>query len=161
MIEKAPLRFGLGRMLLAVAAFAVILSGSTLLYEWWTAIPTIPLATAVARFNQSAASNRVGALEPLLTGADVISAIRIQLSEIPGAFGKGTADIQAIFERIVRTERLPSDARIYFISDYQSAADAPPQTVWWINLDVPLGNEVGYKLRIRETNDPVVDKKMP
>jgi hypothetical protein len=160
MIDQTPLRFGLGRMLLAVATAAVILGGSTLLYRWWTAKPTIPLANAVAQFNQFATSNRVGTLEPPLTDAEVISSIQIQLSEIPGTLGKGTFDIHDIFERIAKTQRLPRDARLYAISDYQSA-DAPPRPVWWINLDVPLGNDVGYKLRIRETNDPVVDKKMP
>ena len=158
MVDHTKLRFGLGRMLVAVAVAAVILGGSVLLYQWWTAIPTIPLAYAVARFNQDAASNRVGALEPPLTEAEVISSIRNQLSEIPGPLGKGTIDIQAIFERIARTKRLPPDTSLYALSATESV---PPQAVWWINLDVIVRDELHYKVRIRETNFPVVDRKVP
>lgn len=141
-------RFNLKSAFVLFALIALLLAFGRWWYEWYYATPTIPLADAVASFNSEYAQDEVGRFEPPLTDAEVLTAIRTQL---PGL--QASDQIRSTFATIVRTQLVPQDARFHAMRQFQSRSRTD-YTVWWINLDVKAGANLGYGLRIRENNAP-------
>jgi hypothetical protein len=129
------------------------LTTGPIVYKWYFAVPTIPLADAVATFNARHKDDPVGQFEPPITEAEVITSIRTQL---PNLLASKT--VKSIYSDILRTSRIPHDASFHAISGWE-LRDGNRYTVWWINLDVRTGKDSGYGLRIRENNAPVAKPK--
>jgi hypothetical protein len=141
-------RFGLRALLFVVFVTAVGLFGGRAIYQWWTAVATVPLSQAVDLFNIQANQNEVGVLEPPLTEDEVVAAIQVQLPTL-----NAWPHVTPIFEQIATTRQLPADARLYFFAAWEPK-NSPRKIVWWINLDVVTRKGSGFALRIRENNSP-------
>jgi len=150
---KRRFRFRVRAFLYIVALIALLLAFAPRIYEWYYAVPTIPLADLVASFNAQYGAEPVGKYEPPVTEAEIVAAIKQQLPSLPAA--PRTA---AIYSSIVQSKRAPQDARLYAMSGFQ-LKDGTEYTVWWINLDVVTGKNSGFGLRIRENNAPVAKPK--
>jgi hypothetical protein len=146
-------RFNLKSAFVLFALIAVLLVCSRWWYEWYYATPTMPLADAVARFNSEFGQDEVGRFESPLTDIEVLTAIRSQLPNLPAS-----DQVKSIFAKIVRTQLVPQDASIYAMRQFQ-ARNRTEYTVWWINLDIKVGKNFGYGLRIRENNAPTAKPK--
>ena len=141
-------RFNLKFMLLVVVVVAVLLAVGTKIYDWYYAAPTVPLADAVASFNAKYGNEGVGRLEPPLSEAEIIASIRSQLPRL-----QASDQVKSAYAEIVRKKRIPQGASLHAMPGY-SLGNGNHFTVWWINLDVPIGKNSGYGLRIRENNSP-------
>jgi len=133
-------------MLLATTLIVCCLVAGPKLYDWYT---SVPLSEAVADFNSVASRHEVGKHEPPITEKEIVTAIESQLTNLAAS-----AHVKDLYERFVRTHRLPRGARLDSISGSGSSS-GEDRTVWWINLDVMTGPKSGYAMRIRETMNPV------
>ena len=149
------LRFSLRMMLVAVLVCALLVWVGRATNEFWNTTPTVALADAVNRFNTRAIEDKVGELEPPLTADEVLASIKSQLATL-----NSNLESKRMYEQILRTGRLPAQAELYFMDGY-NPGNGPTKAVWWINLDVPCHNGLGYGLRIRENNNPVVGQTPP
>lgn len=146
--KKRRFRFSLAFVLVVFAVTAVLLTFGRTAYDWYSTIPTIPLADVVASFNSRSASDPVGQHESPLTEQEIVDAIRLQLPNL-----RASNQVKAILSKIASTKQLPHDARVYAMSGW-TLRDGTHYTVWWINLDVKVGSNSGFGLRIRENNQP-------
>lgn len=142
--------FGLGfpELLIAFVLLALLLPCGSWMYNRYFSIPKVPLADAMAAFNAQARRHPVGRHEPRLSEAEVVAAIRSQVSAIPAS-----SDVKAIYSEIARTKQLPKDASLEPIAGW-TVKGGRDYTVWWINLNISVGENRGFGLRIRENNQP-------
>lgn len=131
----------------------LLLTFAPIVFNRYFAAPTTSIADAVASFNARYADDPVAKLEPPLTEAEILAAIRVELPKLP-ASRQG----KAILAEILRAKRLPAGASLHGDSGYQ-LANGNFYTVWWINLLVPIGKNFNDGLRIRENNTPVAKPK--
>jgi hypothetical protein len=143
--KRRRLRYGLRSLFFTMTAIAALLWSGLCFYDWYF---SVPLSAAVEAFNDRAAEDPVGKLEPKLTEDEVISSIQSQLPTLAAS-----SQVKTIYSRIARRRRLPLGASLDSIPGY-SPALGQQYTVWWINLDVMTGKKAGFGLRIRETNHP-------
>jgi hypothetical protein len=147
--KKPWFRFSVAFLLSVFLGAALLLTVGRKAYNWFFAIPTVPLAGVVASFNSRSLEDRVGRNEPPITETEIVSAIRSQLSTL-----RASSKVKAIYADIARTRELPHDASLHSMSGW-TWKDGTHYTVWWINLDVFTGPKSGYGLRIRENNQPI------
>jgi hypothetical protein len=143
--RKLRLRFGLRSLFAATAIVAVAVWSALQIYDWYY---SVPLADAVASFNNRAADDPVGKLEPKLTEDEIVASIQSQLPVLDA-----NHRTKAIYRQIVRNKRLPRSATLDSMPGY-SPTVGKQYTVWWINLSVVTDENAGFGLRIRETNNP-------
>ena len=144
-------RFSLRLMFAAVAVVAIVCAVGKFFSS--RSIPKVPLQLAVRHFNASAQLSPVGALEPPLTEAEIISAIQAKLPSL-GQMPKE----KAILEQILSTKSIPADANLRFYDNTFTTTNGIV-IVWRIDLDVfvehiAAGIDKGYGLRIRTTPQP-------
>ena len=149
--SRGRIRYRLRTLIAAMAFVAFVLVVSRNLYDWYT---STPLEAAVSAFNTRAGLDPIGKHEPPLSGDEVVAAIQRRVPTL----GAGPR-VKAIYSRIARTRRLPRGASLSSNTTYATGnglGKTEQFTVWWVNLDVMTGPQIGYSLRIRETDDPVV-----
>jgi hypothetical protein len=103
-----------------------------------------PLRFLVNELNRKAAEDPIGKDQPQLTEDEIVGEIYAATLE-----GHEMNDETAkIYRKIAETRTLPADADLYFMTHWvmQGQADF---TVWWVNLDVKVGEKSGYALRVR------------
>jgi hypothetical protein len=146
------IRFSVRLMLCAMALFALMLTIGPRVYEWYYAVPTVPLADLVASFNSRYANDPVGKYERLITEAEVLNAINAAIKlQLPALESSPRA--KAIYSKIARTKRVPRDASLHAMNGWE-LNNGIRYTVWWVNLDAKIGKNAGFGLRIRENNAP-------
>jgi hypothetical protein len=141
-------RFSLRSILIAITLVAVSLVVGARVYDWYVAVPTMPLADAIEAFNSKYAEHLVGKYEPPLTEGEVVAAINGQMSSLPAG-----SKVKTIYANIARSKQIPVNATLVAIPGFQPS-NGTTYTVWWINLDVQTAKYSGYGLRIRENNHP-------
>jgi hypothetical protein len=137
-------QFSLRVIFLLVTVLALLLWAIHLAYELSTTVPTVPLSDVVAQFNIDASADEAGNHEPPLSVGEVLTAISTELPAL-----NASPSTKAIYERIVKTQQLPTTARLTSTFDSEKG---PLSIVWWINLDVVTDKSTAYSLRIREAN---------
>lgn len=148
-----PFRYSIRSLLYITAALALLLTFGPRIYEWWFAVPPVPLADAVVSFNTRSVRDPVGRYEPSITEAEIVASIRAQLPTLPAS-----NEVKGIYSDIVRTKLLPHGASLQSMRGWE-LKDRTFYTVWWINLDIPTGKTAGFSLRIRENNQPIAKPK--
>lgn len=155
--RSSLVRFSLRTLLYAVAVLAILLTIATLLYQRYNAVPTIPLADLVASFNARYGDDPVGKYEPPITEAEIVAAINAAINlQLPSL--EASTRAKAIYSKIVQTKRVPQDTSLYAMNGWE-LKDGTSYTVWWVNLDVRIGKNAGFGLRIRENNAPAAKPK--
>jgi hypothetical protein len=147
--ERRRFRFGLRAIFIAFISIAVLLTIASKVWDWYFAVPTIPLADAVAFFNKKSREDSVGRQEPPMTEGEVIAAITAQLPTLAAS-----NQVKAIYSAIVRTKRIPITASLDSIPGFSPASGKQLYTVWWVNLDIRPSENSGYALRVRENDSP-------
>jgi hypothetical protein len=143
------------------AVLFLVFACAGLLWAGWATVDfsneeeAIPLSDEVARFNAQRTAASDGVSEPPLTSEEVLTSIQSHLPTFAS-----NPSLQAVFKRIQLTKQLPMKSRIYLLNGFPTDIE-PPIRLWWINLEVPLGNGRDYTLTIRERNYPVVGQTIP
>lgn len=139
------LRFKLRSLLLLMLAFALCLWLGPIAYDRYT---SVPLSALVDRFNAVNQDHQIGQHEPAITVDEVLAAIEVQLPSV----GKESEHAARVYSKILRSKRAPATTVLDAIPGYSNGVDS--WDVWWINLNVALGENAGYGLRIRHSNHP-------
>jgi len=105
----------------------------------------VTLAEAVKGFNRRAQEDATGKTQPPLTEDEVVAAIRGWDREEEPV----TDDIYTAYQAIADTRKLPARAALYFITRCWGLNDPYEFDVWWINLEIWTGPDMGYAFRIR------------
>jgi hypothetical protein len=102
------------------------------------------LADAVKEFNRFAAKDEIGKLQPLLTEAEVVAAIRGWIREqTPVA-----DDTYRTFQEIAKSGELPIRSELTFTTRW--GYNGHDFDVWWVDLLIMTGEKTGYGFRIRD-----------
>ena len=147
-------QFSIKALLLAFIPAALLMAAANwLLDARHNRLYHTSLQDAVDGFNWKASHDPVGRNQPPLTQAEVISAIRASLPILgPGMRTK--------YERIADSGYLPEGAEFRSITEF-TPKSGQSRTVWWVNLEVSLGMDSGYGLRVREDNNPSASPEVP
>jgi hypothetical protein len=118
-----------------------------------------PLSEAIADFNARAAKNEVGKVQPPLSEAEVIAAIRgWDRTRIPVA-----DETYSAFQDIAETGLLPPGAHLRFLTRWTGFKHYDFD-VWWADLVITTGERKTYTYRIRDqkiASRPSVSKQNP
>ena len=142
---KTQVRFGLRTLVLAIGLVAITIWFGRSVYEWWT---TIPLAQAVAVFNETAREAPAEMHGPPITEAEITAAIMSEISAL-----EVSDQVKAIYSQILRTRRIPRTASLAEHPHHRWAGgDRYPD--WRIGLAGTIGPNRRYYVLIRETANP-------
>ncbi len=126
-------------LLLAALVFAVLFAAAGLEYRRQQQAKYMPLTDALAAFNASAVEDSVGRLEPPLTEAEVLAAIRRQL---PTLMSSPDREAHPIYLRIAETKMVPRTASFRLMSSYTKGEVTT--AVWWVNLNVVTDEDADW-----------------
>lgn len=102
-----------------------------------------PLGAAVRRFNQESSSHHIGMHQLPLTEEEVIAAIHCW--DPPH---KRNDEARATYSELAESRTFPLGARIYSRETYD--CNKHVITVWWIYLNLKIGQGREYAFRIRD-----------
>ena len=119
--KRRWLQFGLRGLSVSIVVVALMIWGGQAIVDRYY---SIPLSTETASFNARAATDPIGALEPLLTEDEVIRSIESQLPTL-----EATEQVKSIYRRIIRTHRLPEGAALHATSGYSPSKNTETSTV--------------------------------
>jgi len=105
-----------------------------------------PLADAIADLNAKAAKDDIGRLQPPLTEAEVVAAIR---GWVRGLGPPVDDETYLAFQNLATTGLLPERADLRFTTRW-IGFNGFDFDVWWIDLTIMKGEKVGYTFRIRD-----------
>ena len=104
-----------------------------------------PLVDAIADFNSRAAEDEIGKVQPPLSEAEVIAAIRGWIRERTPV----DDETYLAFQSIATTGLLPDRANLRFITRW-TGYNGYDFDVWWVDLTIMTGEKKGYTFRIRD-----------
>jgi hypothetical protein len=104
-----------------------------------------PLVDAIADLNSKAAKEAIGNVQPPLTEAEVVGAIRgwVRRARPPAA-----DETYLAFQNVATTGLLPDGARLDYTTSWRY--NGYDFNVWWVDLTLMTGEKTFYTFRIRE-----------
>lgn len=126
------------RLMILVCAHAAFLGVSK-------AAEPRPLVDAIADLNSKTAKEAIGNLQPPLTEAEVVAAIR---GWVRRARPPATDETYLAFQNVATTGLLPDGARLDYTTSW--SYNGYDFDVWWLDLTLMTGEKTFYTFRIRE-----------
>ena len=135
-------QFGLRTLFALLTTIAILIVVSIKIYDWYT---SVPISVALSNFNSANASGLLEANQSILTESELVTAIDTQIPELDAS-----EQVKSIYNRIAKSRRIPRGANLDLFPVIDSNTDKKPR-LWCINLEIRMGPQSGYALRIRET----------